>query len=242
MNGTAPATRFGRNVFAVASVALVCAAAACGLEAQQAVPTPAQVRVRSDAAVNHKKPLNPSPDVPTGTPEAPSSPSSAPTKPARVTLTGGTLTVDANNSDLESILQDVARSSGMTIEGSSQGKRVFGVYGPGTPREVLTDLLAGSGYNFMMLGGANGAVPTQLVLTAQGSAPPVKPGNAAAAPSDDPDADYQEPLGPGAIAHPRPQESEDIDNQTRAQQHLQNLQHMHDLLQQQQQQQQNNPQ
>lgn len=156
----------------------------------------------------------------------------------------GKLTVTANNSDLQSILQDVARSSGMTIDGSSEGKRVFGVYGPGTPREVLTDLLAGSGYNFMLLGGANGTVPTQLVLTAQGSAPPAKPGSSAApAASDDADADYQEPLGPGAIAHPRPQESEDIDNQTRAQQHLQNLQHMHDLLQQQQQQQQqNNPQ
>ena len=58
----------------------------------------------------------------------------------------------------------------------------------------------------------------------------------------DSDAAYQEPLGPGAIAHPRPQESDDIDPQARAQQRLQNLQQMHDELEQRAQQQQNNPQ
>jgi hypothetical protein len=225
-------------------LALVWVAAACCVQAQQAPngsPTP-QVHAGSDAATHGKKAVRPTAEEPSSKPAPAANPSDTAAVPARVTLSGGKLTVDANNSDLGSILQDVARSSGMTIDGSSEGKRVFGIYGPGTPHDVLTDLLAGSGYNFMMLGGANGSVPSHLVLTAQGSAPPPKPNDAAAAASDDSDADTQEPLGPGAIAHPRPQESEDIDNQTRAQQHLQNLQHMQEKLQQQQQQQQNNPQ
>jgi hypothetical protein len=246
-----PSTEFAAGLARRCAAGLLCLAAAYGLQAQQvpnALPAP-QVRVHSDAAAPHRKAQPQQAEKPEATPaDAPTiatTPSDAAAVPARVTLTGGKLTVDANNSDLESILQDVARSSGMTIDGRSKGKRVFGVYGPGTPRDVLTDLLAGSGYNFMMLGGANGTVPSQLVLMAQGSAPPPKPNNAAAAASDDSDADTadQEPLGPGAIAHPRPQESEDIDNQTRAQQHLKNLQDMHERLeQQQQQQQQNNPQ
>jgi hypothetical protein len=232
---------------AVMGVALVCGS---GLQAQQTpdVSTTPQVHAKSDAGAHHKKALPPQTEAPSANPAPapaptiPANPSDSAAVPARVTLSGGKLTVDANNSDLQSILQDVARSSGMTIDGLSQGKRVFGVYGPGTPRDVLTDLLAGSGYNFMMLGGANGSVPSQLVLTAQGSAPPSKPTSSATSANADSDADDQEPLGPGAIAHPRPQESDDIDNQTRAQQHLQNLQDMHDRLQQQQQQQQNNPQ
>jgi hypothetical protein len=245
--------RFGverRCAPAVMGLALLCGAGLHAQQAPDASPAP-QVRVHGDAAGHHKRALTPQVDAPGANPAPapapapmiPPNPSDTAAIPARVTLIGGKLTVDANNSDLQSILQDVARSSGMTIDGRSQGKRVFGVYGPGTPRDVLTDLLAGSGYNFMMLGGANGSVPSQLVLTAQGSAPPSKPNGSAAAASDDSDADDQEPLGPGAIAHPRPQESDDIDNQTRAQQHLQNLQDMHDRLeQQQQQQQQNNPQ
>jgi hypothetical protein len=205
-------------------------------------PSPAQVHVQSRTSPLHHKEARP--QAPDPGPR-PAGPTDAAPQPPQVTLDAGKLTIDANNSDLSTIIEKVAHESGMTVDGLDKSGRVFGVYGPGAPRDVLTELLSGSGYNFMLLGGANGSVPTQLVLTAQGSAPPAANGHRAASPqddADDSDSAYQEPLGPGAIAHPRPQESDDIDPQTRAQQRMQNLQQMHDELEQRAQQQQNNPQ
>jgi hypothetical protein len=205
-------------------------------------PSPAQVHVQSRTSPVHHKEGRP--QAPDRGPR-PAAPTDAAPKPPQVTLDAGSLTIDANNSDLSTIIEKVAHESGMTVDGLDKSGRVFGVYGPGAPRDVLTELLSGSGYNFMLLGGANGSVPTQLVLTAQSSTPPSANGRRAASPqddADDSDAAYQEPLGPGAIAHPRPQESDDIDPQARAQQRLQNLQQMHDELEQRAQQQQNNPQ
>ncbi|HWG21670.1 MAG TPA: hypothetical protein VG225_14155 [Terracidiphilus sp.] len=95
---------------------------------------------------------------------APSSTQSpSPASPARVTLDNGQLTIEAQNSDLGQILQEVARLSGIAITGLNGGPRVFGVYGPDTPRAVLASLLTASGYNFLLVGGC--AVPTQLILT-----------------------------------------------------------------------------
>lgn len=186
-----------------------------------------------NAAARQQSPKVPSPGQAASKPAAPAT---AAASPAQVTLNQGQLTVSANNSDLRSILTNVAASSGMTIEGLDKSARVFGQYGPGTPRDVLTALLDDTGYNFVMLGGANGSVPRQLVLTAQTSNSLPPPSHAQAASDDDnSDADDQEPLGPGAIPHPPPEPSDDP--QVRAQQHLDNLQRMHDILEQRQQQQ-----
>jgi hypothetical protein len=219
-------------------------ALAVGACAQQPAtpPSPAQVRLQSVTSPVHRKPS--AAQTPDPSPH-PAAPTDAAPQPAQVTLDAGKLRIDANNSDLSTIIEKVAHQSGMTVDGLDKSGRVFGVYGPGAPRDVLTELLSGSGYNFVLLGGANGSVPSQLVLTAQSSAPQSANGRRAAPPqddADDSDATYQEPLGPGAIPHPRPQESDDIDPQTRAQQRMQNLQQMHDELEQRAQQQQNNPQ
>jgi len=142
-----------------------------------------------------------------------------------VTLSQGQLTVDANNSELSQILQDIARQSGMTIQGEIRSIRVFGHYGPEHPSIILSDLLSGLGYNIAMTGIARYGVPSQLVLsdrTAVVSPPaPVQP------------PQPTEPvLGPGAIAHP-PEEEVD-DPQLRNYRRDQKLQHMRDALQQQQ--------
>src|ERR1700756_3740788 len=99
-----------------------------------------------------------------------------PAERAKVDLNAGKLTVQAANSSLSDILRQVSKASGMKIEGLQAGKdqRVFGIYGPGTPRDVLSDLLNGSGYNVMMLGQMPSGVPRQLALsarTAPGAAP-----------------------------------------------------------------------
>jgi len=160
--------------------------------------------------------------------------------PATVTLANGKLTVTAQNSDLTAILEQIARTSGMNIEGLGKSTRVFGVYGPGNPRDVLTDLLAGSGYNFVMLGGGNGSAPAKLVLTEK-TAAPLPSANASSSRADDADndADDEEPLGPGAIPHPSPQLMDSTDPETRAQQNLERLQQMHERMIEQQQQQDN---
>lgn len=169
-------------------------------------------------------------------------PSDSVPQPATVVLNNGQLTIEADNSDLSTILQKVAGASGMTIQGLDKTARVFGQYGPASPRDVLTELLSDTGYNFVMLGGAHGTVPRELVLTAQNGNVPVPSAsarqNAASDDTDNSDADYQEPLGPGAIAHPPPEQPDDP--QARMQQHLQNLERMHEAQQQQQQQQDNN--
>ncbi len=88
-------------------------------------------------------------------------------KPATVVFENGQLKVAADNSDLSEILKLVATKTGMAIEGSISGARVFGVYGPYSPREVLTDLLTGSGYNFILTGNMADNTPKQLLLTPQ---------------------------------------------------------------------------
>jgi hypothetical protein len=89
---------------------------------------------------------------------------------ARISLLNGQLTVAAQNSDLSQILAEIARVTGMSITGLNGGKRVFGIYGPGEPRAILTGLLMGSGYNFLLVGGD--AAPRQLVLMPESKAPP----------------------------------------------------------------------
>jgi hypothetical protein len=190
-----------------------------------------------------KQPAPPARSAAQPAPAAPSAPPLTPAAPAAVKLANGQLTVSAQNSDLTAILQQVARTSGMSIEGLGKTTRVFGVYGPGSPRDILTELLAGSDYNFVMLGGGTGSAPARLVLSEKPTGPQAPANATQAANNDIDDADSddadQEPLGPGAIPHPSPQFIESTDPQIRAQQNLQRLQQMHEQMMQQQQQQDN---
>jgi hypothetical protein len=96
-----------------------------------------------------------------------------PAQPAIVTLSGGRLSVTADNSSLTEILHQLASASGMTIDGLDKDTRVFGTYGPGDPRDILGSLLDGAGYNVMMVGGTVSGTPRQLVLSARSDAPAV---------------------------------------------------------------------
>lgn len=154
-------------------------------------------------------------------------------KPATVILKDGILTIEANNSDLSQILKDVGDVSGMIVSGSSKSIRVFGVYGPRNPCDVLTDLLTGSGYNFIMLGSTDEGAPRELLLTLRNddSTDVTHPSRslAAVAHSESSDTNAPDPdhLGPGAIIHASPPPSQE-DPQERVQQNLQRLQKMHE--------------
>jgi hypothetical protein len=105
------------------------------------------------------------------TPNLPPSLLDKPATRASVMLSGGSLSIKANNASLSDILKDVSSSSGMTVDGFGKDTRVFGVYGPGSPRDVISELLDGAGYNFLMVGDTEAGTPREVVLTTRGNAP-----------------------------------------------------------------------
>jgi hypothetical protein len=93
-----------------------------------------------------------------------------PAQPAKITLTSGLLAVNADNSSLTEILHQLAATSGMSIDGLDKDTRVFGAYGPGNPRDILSLLLDGAGYNVMMVGSTDAGAPRELILTERSKA------------------------------------------------------------------------
>jgi hypothetical protein len=128
----------------------------------------------------HKKPVA----MPAPEPAPPPQPTVAPSlfqqpaAPATVTAHTNELTVKADNSSLTQILHQVSTATGMRLDGLGGDERVFGSFGPGAPREVLTALLNGTSYNVVMVGDLPNGAPRQLLLTrraADGAAAPPQP-------------------------------------------------------------------
>lgn len=111
------------------------------------------------------------------------------------------LTVKATNASLTQTLQRIADKTGMHVEGLSGDERVFGSFGPGEPRDVLTALLNGTSYNMIMVGSLDNGVPRQLLLSAKSNATP-----AATAPppppSDDDSSEVPQEDPPQAMPPP----------------------------------------
>lgn len=145
---------------------------------------------------------------------------STPPEPAKVSLAFGKLSIEANNSSLSQILQQIAKAGGMKIDGlqtsGNADPRVFGSYGPGAPRDVLSDLLNGANYNIMMLGNTPAGTPREMALSprAAGGVPNPAPRPSASAqnkaedeeaqPSNDAtdDTDTDEVQSSGSAAEP----------------------------------------
>jgi hypothetical protein len=95
---------------------------------------------------------------------------SAPPKgTAIVELHDGLLHISASDVDLNSVLQQVARVTGMRLQGSTLANHIFGEYGPGAPGEVLSRLLDGVPCNFVMTQEPGTAAPQELVISARNS-------------------------------------------------------------------------
>jgi hypothetical protein len=65
----------------------------------------------------------------------------------------------------------VAKATGATVEGLNSDQRVFGTYGPGPARDVISQLLDGSDYNVLMVGDIGQGTPRQIMLSAQPKGP-----------------------------------------------------------------------
>ena len=105
------------------------------------------------------------------------------------------LRIVASNSSLAQILKDVSAKTGAALEGMRQDERIFGSYGPAPARDVLSQLLDGSGYNVLLIGDQGQDTPRRIVLSARPSGTAQPPGNPNPGASNDEEteADQQQP-------------------------------------------------
>jgi hypothetical protein len=100
------------------------------------------------------------------------------------------LFIEASNSSLDQILNDVSLKTGAKVEGMGADERVFGAFGPGPARDVLTELLDGTGYNVLLVGDLGQGTPRRIVLSGRHTGTPQPSGQSA--PSDN-DAEQEQP-------------------------------------------------
>jgi len=112
-----------------------------------------------------KKAAEPQPQVQLPPPPPPT-PAQLPPNPARVTMRNGLLTIDANNSTLADVLTGVRRETKAAIDlpAGASGERVVASIGPGTPQNVLTSLLNGSRFDYIILGSQDQPDTVQRVI------------------------------------------------------------------------------
>ena len=183
-------------------------------------------------------------------PQQPDWPANDKPAAANVSWNSKGLRVEAKNSSLVKILKDVATATGAKISGMGADQRVFGTYGPGPARDVISQLLEGSGYNVLLIGDQGQGTPRQIVLSRQPTGPAPAPNNNPASSYDDGgNADVEEPQPPPPPPppqqpqQPQPNPPNAPGAQPRTpQQILQEMQQRQQQIEQQQQQQRTNPQ
>lgn len=189
-------------------------------------------------------------------PEPPKWPANEAAKQPSITWNSEGLHIQASNANLSQILNQISTQTGAKIEGLSKDERVFGDYGPGQAKDVLAQLLHGSGYDYLMLGDEGQGTPRTVILTVRRNAPPPNQNPAANAPdqqSDDDsvvEPDNDEPEQQPQVfqpPQPQPQQPENPQGPMTPQQRMQlmqqqRLQQMQQMQQQYQQQQQQQPQ
>jgi hypothetical protein len=177
-----------------------------GLAAQTPAPLPAHKPVHHHArstahAVAASAEAVPAPVTPPA-PEMPKWPVNDPPGPASIVWDSHGLRIDATNSSLQQILKEVSTATGTKVEGLGSDTRIFGAFGPGPARDVLSQLLQGSGYNVLMVGDQGQGTPRELMLSMRhtGDAQPIVTPNQ----SSDEDADPDDAAQPQAPSPNRP--------------------------------------
>lgn len=136
----------------------------------------ARTRSRNTVTAPTQPPAPTVADASTKLPAAPVWPVNEQPKQAHVTWDSRGLKIEASNSSLNQILHEVSADTGAKVEGFGKDQRIFGTYGPGPAREVLSRLLDGSGYNVLMVGGMGDAPPGRIVLSTVSPSVPASPG------------------------------------------------------------------
>ncbi len=220
-----PARTLPRLAISLAAVAVFGAGAVAQVATQPAGPVAPSVNApaapagnpaktahhagRKKSAAKVEAPVEPPPPA---APLPPPNELQQPAVPAVVTVGKDELAVRADNASLSQVLHQISSQTGMKLDGGVNGDdRVFGSFGPGAPKEVLTSLLNGAGYNLVMVGDLPNGAPRELLLsrrTAEGSAPPsANPQPQSNDNEEDNSNDFEEAPSPPSImpAEPPPQ-------------------------------------
>lgn len=112
--------------------------------------------------------------------------------PASVGWDSSGLRINASNSSLQQILNEISTETGTRIEGTVPDQRVYGEYGPGQAREVLSQLLQGSGCNVLLAGDIGKGAPREIVLSPRTAGRQNASNNSSNVPQRDPDEDIPE--------------------------------------------------
>jgi hypothetical protein len=201
---TMSATFVGKNLFAQTAATQPTTSVQ---QQKDAKPT----RSRSAAAnayvaVIEAKPMPDAIAAPAPATPAPIWPADQPPNQAKVSWDSRGLEIEASNSSLDQILRQVAADTGIKLEGLTQDQRIFGTYGPGPARDVLSQLLEGSGNNVLMIGGRGADDPLRVVFSASAAAGPQTAANnqGRGSPQDEDAADPPDPEPPPAPAMKTP--------------------------------------
>ena len=159
---------------------LLCGLLACTLGATAGTPPPARKQAVPNSAaqavsVGQPAPLQQSaalqPTAPV-VPEPPKAPEQLPATPPKVTMSGGQLSIVADNSTLADVLNAVKKLTGAGVElpNAAGYERIVAQLGPGQPQQVLGQLLTGSKFDYIILGSADNPDAIQkIILTPRGA-------------------------------------------------------------------------
>jgi len=117
-------------------------------------------------------------------------------RPASVVWDATGLRINASNSSLQQILSEVSTETGTKVEGLNADQRVYGEYGPGKARDVLSQLLQGSGYNLLLAGDIGQGAPRQIILSPRRTGPGDAPNTAVTMNGLQPEPDEDVPEQP----------------------------------------------
>jgi hypothetical protein len=97
-------------------------------------------------------------------PLAPLTPAELPAQPPHVTFSKGILTVDAQNSTLSDILKAISKSTGAEFDPMPEAAERTVVHLSGSAEEVVSGLLRGSTYGYVLLSSQEDSAVLQKVL------------------------------------------------------------------------------
>ena len=141
----------------------------------------------------------PSPMVPQVAHSSPGAPVPAPAPEKKVTIffQDGLLSLTSNKGSLADVLTEIGLATGadMSIPAGAEQEKVAASLGPGSPRDVVAQLLNGSRYNFIIMGSdADANKVARVIITVKSAgdvgipilpAPPAPPGADGAPPARD---------------------------------------------------------
>jgi hypothetical protein len=129
----------------------------------------------------HRVPAPVATPQPAAAPAPPLRPEQMPATPPQVAFRNGQLTITAQNSTLGDILRAVRNQTGAAVDVPANAtERVVGTFGPGPARDVLSSLLNGSHFNYVLMGSATNPDALEHVILTVKSGPEQPAATAAA--------------------------------------------------------------